>query len=161
MRHASNLGEQFVVNIDKMECSCRKWSITRLPCCHAISAMKFLNLKGEDFIANWFRKSTYKETYNSVVYPINCQQLWEVTTYPDVLSPIKRIMPGRPKKKRRLEPWELKKDETALRKGGVRKRCAVCREIGHNRTACPKKPPPPPEAAGPSQQTGPPAPSGP
>ena len=150
-----------MVNIDKMECSCRKWSITGLPCCHAISAIKFLNLKGEDFIANWFRKSTYEETYNSVVYPINGQQLWEVTAYPDVLPPSKRIMPGRPKKKRRLEPWELKKDETAIRKGGVRKRCAVCREIGHNRIACPKKPPPPPEAAGPSQQTGPPAPSGP
>jgi len=66
-------------------------------------------------------------------------------------------MPGRPKKKRRLEPWELKKDDTTLRKGGICKRFAMCREIGHNRTACPKKlvPPPsqsfvPPEASGPS-----------
>ena len=150
-----------MVNIDKMECTCKKWSISGLPCCHALSAMKFLNLKGEDFIAHWFKKSTYEETYNSVVYPINGHQLWEVTAYPDVLPPIKRIMPGRPKKKRRLEPWELKKDETALRKGGIRKRCVVCREIGHNRTACPKKPVPPPEAPSPSQQTGPVAPSGP
>jgi len=65
--------------------------------------------------------------------------LWEVTEYPDVLPPIKRIMPGRPKKKRRLESWELKKDETALRKGGICKRWVVCREIGHNKTSCPKK----------------------
>ena len=131
------------MNIDKMECSCRKWSITGLPCCHAISAMKFLNLKGEDFIAYWFRMSTYEETYNSVVYPINHQQVWEVTTYHDVLPPTKRIMPGWPKKKRRLEPWELKKDDTTLRKGGIRKRCAACREIGNSRTVCPKKLVPP------------------
>jgi len=121
--------------------------------------MKFLNLKGEDFIAHWFRKSTYEETYNSVVYPINGQEVWEATAYSDVLPPTKRIMLGRPKKKRRLEPWELKKDDTTLRKGGIRKRCVVCREIGHNRTACPKKLVPPPSqsivpatTSGPSQQ---------
>jgi len=129
-----------VVNIDKLECSCRKWSISGLPCCHALSAMKFLNLQGEDFIGHWFRTSTYEETYNSVIFPINGQEVWEVTAYPDVLPPTKRIMPGRPKKKRRLEPWELRKDDTTLRKGGIRKRCAVCREIGHNKTACPKTP---------------------
>ena len=159
VRHALNLGEQFVMNIDKMEYTCRKWSISGLPCCHALSAMKFLNLKGEDFIAHWFRKSTSKETYNSVIFPINGQEVWEVTAYPDVLPPTKRIMTGRPKKKRRLEPWELKRDDTTLQKGGIRKRCAVCREIGHNRTACPKKLGPPPSqstvpvtASGPSQQ---------
>ena len=61
-----------------MECTCRKWSISGLPCCHALFAMKFLNLKWEDFIAHWFRKSMYEETYNSVVYPImvsNCGKL--------------------------------------------------------------------------------------
>jgi len=90
--------------------------------------------------------------------------VWEVTTYPDVLPPTKRITPGKPKKKKRLEPWEMKKDDTILQKGGIRKRCAVCRKIGHNKTACPKKhvPPPrqsfvPPVASGPSQQTSPPA----
>jgi len=31
--------------------------------------------------------------------------VWEVTTYPDVFPPTKRIMLGRLKKKRRLEPW--------------------------------------------------------
>ena len=46
-------------------------------------------------------------------------------------------MPGRPKKKRKLEACEIKKDETQLRKGGYKKRCTVCRGVGHNRTFCP------------------------
>ena len=49
-------------------------------------------------------------------------------------------MLGRPKKKRRFEQWELRKDDTQLRKGGHRKRCRVCRELGHNRTHCPQLP---------------------
>jgi len=56
------------------------------------------------------------------------------------MSPRKRIMPGRPKKKRRLKQWELRKDDTQLRKGGHRKRCRVCRELGHNRKHCPQVP---------------------
>jgi len=137
VRHISQLGEQFAVNIDKRDCTCRKWAISGMPCCHALTAMKFLNLNGEDFMSDWFRKTTYEETYNSIIYPINGQQAWERTPYPDVFPPKKRVMPGRPKKKRRLEAWEIKKDDTQLRKGGYKKRCTVCRGVGHNRTFCP------------------------
>jgi len=36
--------------------------------------------------------------------------------------PHKRILPRRPKKKRRLEKWELRKDNTQISKGGHRKK---------------------------------------
>jgi len=110
-------------------------------------------------MSNWFRKTTYEETYNSIIYPINGQQAWERTPYPNVFPQKKRVMPGRPKKKRRLETWEIKKDDTQLRKGGYKKRCIVCRGVGHNRTFCPhntqsKEPQSTQFAAGPSKQTG-------
>ncbi|KOM50184.1 hypothetical protein LR48_Vigan08g101100 [Vigna angularis] len=41
------------------------------------------------------------------------------------------------KKKRRLEAWELKKNDTELRKDGSRKTCALCKELGHNKRSCP------------------------
>ncbi|XP_017423456.1 uncharacterized protein LOC108332650 [Vigna angularis] len=69
--HISQFGEQYVVNLENKECSCRKWLITGIPCTHAITAMKFLNLNAEDYISHWFRKSTYEETYNTIIYPIN------------------------------------------------------------------------------------------
>jgi len=62
------------------------------------------------------------------------------TPYPGVHPPHKRILPGRPKKKRRLEEWELRKDNTQISKGGHRKKCSICRQIGHNRNNCPDKP---------------------
>ncbi|WVZ24361.1 hypothetical protein V8G54_002905 [Vigna mungo] len=55
-----------------------------------------------------------------------------VTPYSDILPPKKKTMPGRPKKKRRLE------DE--LRKGGQRKKCVICHELGHNKKGCPQRP---------------------
>jgi len=136
VRHISQLGERFVVNIDEQSCTCRKWSISGIPCCHSLSAMKFLNLNGEDFIPTVFRKSIYEEIYTSIIFPINGQSFWETTPYPDVLPPSKRILPGRPKKKRRLKQRKIKRDETRLRKGGLRKTCRICKQVGHNRRAC-------------------------
>ncbi|XP_017426226.1 uncharacterized protein LOC108334801 [Vigna angularis] len=103
VRHVSQAGDKFVVNLDQNLCTCRKWAITGVPCCHSLAAMKFLNLDAEDFIPCCFRKSTYKEIYSSIVHPINGNKMWEITLYVDVLPPPKRILHGRPKKKRRLE----------------------------------------------------------
>jgi len=140
-----------VVNIDSKHCTCRKWSLTGIPCCHAVAAIKFLNLSEEDFLPHWFRISTYEETYNSIIYPCNGQQMWTETEFPDVLPPPKRILPGRPKKKRRLEAWEMNKNGKQITKHGMTKKCSICKEVGHNRKSCPQQP----EPAPPSQPTPP------
>ncbi|XP_052736612.1 uncharacterized protein LOC108320266 [Vigna angularis] len=116
----------------------RRWSITGIPCCHSLAAMKFLNIDGQQFIPACFLKSTYEETYASIVYPINGNNMWDLTPYPDVMPPRKKVMSGRPKRKRRLEQWEIRKDDSRVSKGGLRKRCGICREVGHNRSRCPK-----------------------
>ncbi|XP_052730538.1 uncharacterized protein LOC108324442 [Vigna angularis] len=138
VRHVSQSGEKFVVNIDEFSCSCRRWSITGIPCCHSLAAMKFLNIDGQQFIPACFLKSTYEETNASIVYPINGNNMWDLTPYPDVMPPRKKVMPGRPKRKRRLKQWEIRKDDSRVSKGGLRKRCGICREVGHNRSRCPK-----------------------
>jgi len=135
------IGEKFVVDLDKQECSCRKWTITSIPCCYAIIATRFLNLNAEDYFPHWFLKSTYEETYLSMIYPVNGPHMWEMTSYADVLPPAKRLLLGRPKKKRRLELWELRKDDTQVRQGETRKRCVICRALGHKRNTCPQAPP--------------------
>jgi len=57
----------------------------------------------EDFIPIWFRRSTYEQTYQSIIFLVNGEVLWEITPYPDVHPPHKRILPGKPKKK---EGWK-------------------------------------------------------
>jgi len=63
--------------------------------------------------------------------------VWEMNTNIEVMPPAKRILPGRPKKKCRLESWELRKDDMRVRQGGTQKRCAICRQLGHKRNSCP------------------------
>ncbi|WVZ16927.1 hypothetical protein V8G54_009909 [Vigna mungo] len=138
VRHVSQAENKFIVDIDKLECTCRKWAISGIPCCHALAAMKFLNLDAEEFILVCFRKSAYEAMYSSIVYPINGENMWQITPYNEVLPPKKRTLPRRPKKKRRLHEWELVRDETRMRKGGIQKRCGICKDLGHNRTSCQK-----------------------
>jgi len=99
VRHASHIGNKFVVNIDQVSCTYMKWSITRIPCCHSLATMKFLNINGEEFISNWYKKSMYEETYSSIIFPINVQKVCDITPYPDVLPPPKTTLPGIQKKK--------------------------------------------------------------
>jgi len=77
-----------------------------------------------------------------MIYPVNGPHLWEMTSYCDVLPPTKRVLRGRPKKKCRLKSWELKKDYMQVRQSGTRKRCGICRQLGHKRNNCPQAPPP-------------------
>ena len=147
VRHVSTIGEKFVMNVDSMECTYRKWGITGIPCSHSMATMKFLNMNVDQYVAHWFTKSSYEEIYFSIIYPMNDQHVWEITPFPDVLPPLKRILSGRPKKKRRLQASEMKKDDTQVKRWGIRKKCAICKQLGHNRTTCPQAPPSPQSSA--------------
>ncbi|XP_014492603.1 uncharacterized protein LOC106755020 [Vigna radiata var. radiata] len=99
VHHMFNNGDKFVVNIDDSSCTCRTWMMTRIPCCHSLAAMKFLNIDREQFIDSCYMKSIYEETYSSIIYPINGANMWNITPYPDVSPPHKSVLLGRPKRK--------------------------------------------------------------
>ena len=69
--------------------------------------MKSGNFKVDDYIPDYYRVSRYKTIYRFVLYHVNGSNLWAKTPYPDVQPPKFRKMPGRPKKRRNLEQWEI------------------------------------------------------
>jgi len=95
VNHVSMIGDKFMVNLDKLEYTCRKWTITGIPCCHSLTAMRFLNINIEQHIPHWFLTSTYEETYIPLIYPVNGPKVWEMNSDIDVLPPPKRILPRR------------------------------------------------------------------
>jgi len=121
-----------------------------------LTIMRFLNINVEQHIPHWFLTSTYEETYIPLIYPVNGPNVWEMNSNIDVFPPSNRILPGTPEKNRRLESWELHKDSIQLRQGGTRKRCEICRQIGHRRNGYPQAPKEPPTQPPTNPQTQPP-----
>lgn len=143
IRHRSMNGDSYSINLLRKECSCRKWLLTGLPCCHAISCMKSQDIDVDQYVSDCFRKERYEICYSHIIYPVNGQSLWRRTEYTDLQPPPIKRQPGRPKKNRRKDVDE-KRDEQQLKKAKYGMKCSRCKAEGHNKSTC-KLPPPPPQ----------------
>lgn len=69
--------EQFIVDMHKGVCSCRKWEVSGIPCKHAIAALWDQVANGElvshpeDLVHPCYRMETWKKMYSYKIEPIN------------------------------------------------------------------------------------------
>lgn len=143
VRHRSMSGDSYSINLLRKECSCRKWLLTGLPCCHALSCMIGQGIDVDQYVSDYFRKEKYEACYSHIIYPVNGQSLWTRTEFTDLQPPPIKRQPGRPKKNRRKDADE-KRDEQQLKRARYGMKCSRCKAEGHNKSTC--KLPPPPEA---------------
>ncbi|XP_031124273.1 uncharacterized protein LOC116026987 [Ipomoea triloba] len=118
----------FKVDLINKQCSCRRWDLTGIPCSHAIAAVRKQRESPEDYVHQCYTVDSYLKAYEPAIQPILSSELWPKTNLPDPLPPKYKAQPGRPKKKRKINPIEeSKKDSTKLkaRKVGEVKRCSV------------------------------------
>ena len=123
--------QSFTVDLDKRHCSCRKWDTTVILCAHAVSRIFFNRQDAEQYVHRCFHISTYKVWYESVIAPINGQNMWRPSGVQPVQPPIKRRPLGKPKKERTREVGEL-----AGRRADISRQCKTCGKIGHNKRSC-------------------------
>ncbi|XP_071933232.1 uncharacterized protein [Coffea arabica] len=64
-------GDQFVVDLRSMTCTCRKWQLGGIPCGHAVAAIYRRRDKPEKNVAPICWKTTYMKSYEPVLNPIN------------------------------------------------------------------------------------------
>ncbi|XP_019179510.1 PREDICTED: uncharacterized protein LOC109174707 [Ipomoea nil] len=135
----------FKVSLLQKQCSCRRWDLTGIPCSHAIAAIRKQRERPEDYVHNCYTVDSYFRAYEPAILPISSSELWPKTNLPAPLPPKYKAQPGRPKKKRKISPFEeTKKDSLAqrTRKVGEVKRCRVCGQKGHNKATCKRNNPP-------------------
>jgi hypothetical protein len=65
---------QFVVDLRKRRCGCRKWKITRIPCPHAVTAILYDCGDPEDYVDECFTIEIYKKAYALVIYPMPSEE---------------------------------------------------------------------------------------
>lgn len=93
-------GHEVVCDFKKKTCACRKWQLNGIPCFHARACIFFQKLNPEDFIHSCYLKKRFVQVYSHILEPINGEPYWEETQADPPMPPLKKTMPGRPKKNR-------------------------------------------------------------
>ncbi|CAL5189906.1 unnamed protein product [Lathyrus oleraceus] len=136
VRHVKNSAETFTVNLKDDICSYKRWDLTGLPCVHALSSMKIMNFKIDNYIHEYYRKSRYMAVYKHVIYPVNGSNIWVKTPYPDVQPPKYRNMYGILKNGSNLEQGEINGIDRKMRGIGFIVKCSRCNKAGHDKLTC-------------------------
>jgi len=132
------LTDKFIVELNKHSCTCNFWDLVGIPCRHVIAAIRLKEDDPENYVHRYYRIEKYRECYSQGITPINGQNMWPKTNYPDILPPAYKRGPGRPKKLRRREPDETTSTNRWSRTRTTN-RCNVCLEYGHNARTCKKE----------------------
>ncbi|KAL2925707.1 AT-hook motif nuclear-localized protein 27 [Bienertia sinuspersici] len=130
--------DSMTVNLEEKTCTCRKWDLTGIPCCHAIAAIYFCHREAEEYVHDYYKKETYLKAYSGSIPPVEGERHWPKVGLQLDPPPIK-IGPGRPRKNRRKDPFEDPKRPGKLSKHGMEMTCSVCNNKGHNKRRCPNK----------------------
>ncbi|OMO84172.1 Transposase, MuDR, plant [Corchorus capsularis] len=134
--------DRYVVRLDEKKCSCRRYTLSGIPCAHAICAIRERGAKIEDYVSSWYHASTYMACYANVLQPMTGRSDWPKAPggqLPIQPPPFERV-PGRPKTARRKKPDEPNKDkdDTHLSRVGQIQTCSKCQQQGHNKKSCKK-----------------------
>ena len=127
--------KHYIVELRKRSCSCRRWQLTGIPCCHAISSLRHERVRTALMVASCYKLTTFVQAYNCDIYPVGDRSEWPKTHGPDILPPYYEKKCGRPKKSRRKTPEELA-EGTKLSKHGVKMHCGYCRNPSHTKRNC-------------------------
>ncbi|RYR73341.1 hypothetical protein Ahy_A02g007698 [Arachis hypogaea] len=111
------------------------------PCEHAMSCIRKMCLDVKNYVNKCYRKETYVDCYQHVIYPLNGPNLWSRTENDDVLPPVFRKPIGRPKLRRNKTGDEPRNNGplSKLARTGQQQKCSYCFALGHNKRTCPRK----------------------
>ncbi|XP_048133592.1 uncharacterized protein LOC125314714 [Rhodamnia argentea] len=141
-------GDKRVVNIRQRTCSCRKWDISGIPCCHVVAALVYLKEPPEKWVHTCFKMETFLKTYSHVVPAIDSKDTRLARDHllpPDVPKQVGRKKKQRTKSLNEMVDNNLKTKKkkivqepvgTKLKRQNTTITCGKCGGSGHNRNNC-------------------------
>ncbi|XP_010689632.2 uncharacterized protein LOC104903315 [Beta vulgaris subsp. vulgaris] len=130
--------DTLTVDLEKRSCTCRKWDLSGVSCCHGIACIFFLHHEAEDYVDECYKREAYLKMYCGGISLLTGERHWPKVDMPLDPPPIK-IGPGRPRKNRIKDPREDPKRSGKLSKHGVEMSCSVRKNKGNNKRTCPDK----------------------
>ncbi|KAL2933974.1 Antiviral helicase SKI2, partial [Bienertia sinuspersici] len=145
--------DSLVVDLQEKTCTCGKWDLIGIPCCHAVACIFWMHKNAEDFVSEWYKKDTYLKAYSGSISPCPGERHWPSVELPLDPPPI-QIGPGRPRKNRRKHPTKNPKKKGKVTKHEVEMKCSICKSKSHNKRKCPDKDKGPTEEPAPKRRRG-------
>ncbi|GKD42936.1 mutator type transposase, partial [Tanacetum coccineum] len=138
--------DQYIVNMDRRVCSCKKLELTVIPCKHVVAAIYNMseNSVGVGIPEQWvhaaYRLETWAHVYLFKVNSCNGRNMWLVVESRTVIIPPLYKPPiGRPPKKRKKSNDKIASQivsSSKLSRKGKSVSCDKCDNVGHNRKGC-------------------------
>ncbi|KAF7140647.1 hypothetical protein RHSIM_Rhsim06G0119600 [Rhododendron simsii] len=128
-------GVRHLVDLGRIECVCRQWEISGIPCKHAMAAIMKDRKNVEDFVHSYYSKEMYLRAHGSMIHPILDHSMWTIVPGDPLDSPPLRRLSGRPRKARKRAANEPAAG-TSQSKRSQTVKCMRCKEFGHNKRTC-------------------------
>lgn len=128
---------QHIMDLTAKTCDCRRWQLTGIPCCHAVSCLRHERIAPESVLPNCYSLDAYNSAYAYNIWPCRDKSQWEKIDAQEVLPPVYEKRVGRPPKARKKQAHEVPgKNGPRLSRHGVAMHCSHCKEAGHNSAGC-------------------------
>ncbi|RYR46685.1 hypothetical protein Ahy_A07g032465 [Arachis hypogaea] len=133
--------DKFIVDLKNHKYSCKKFQLTGYPCEHAMSCIRKMCLNVKNYMNKYYKKETYVNCYQYVIYAVNGLNFWVRTQNDDVLPLVFRKPIGCPKLSRN-KTYDKSRNNRPLSKlsrVGQQQKYSYCFALGHNKRTCSRK----------------------
>ncbi|GJU15872.1 RNA-directed DNA polymerase, eukaryota, reverse transcriptase zinc-binding domain protein [Tanacetum coccineum] len=110
----------FGVNLITRSCDCRLWTLTGVPCAHAVAAYMKQKIDPDLGVSNSYSQSKWFDTYKFSIKPVYGYKMWKPTRNTPPLPPIVKTIPRRPRKNRIKHPSEQEHEHSVSRAATLR-----------------------------------------
>ncbi|KAG5568642.1 hypothetical protein H5410_064342, partial [Solanum commersonii] len=83
----ASIMDNWAVDLEKRTCSCRKWTLTGIPCKHAIAAIWANREDTLDYVHDSYKVETYRKIYKNAIFSMNGLQIWPKSNKHPLLPP--------------------------------------------------------------------------
>ena len=129
----SGVSQRISANCRSHSQNCRRWQLTGIPCCHAVSCLRHERIAPESVLPSCYSLDAYNNAYAYSIWPCRDKSEWEKIDAHQVLPPVYEKRVVRPPKARKKQPHEVPgKNGPRLSRYGVIMHCSHCSEGGHN-----------------------------
>ena len=125
-------------NMDRRTCTCIRWDLTGIPCRHALKLIQDKRLNTENFVADCYLTTLWKQQYSDSITPVKGMKFWKEAYGSQIQPPARPAEKGRKKnpEKRKKSSYESLTKGKKVSKHLKTIHCYRCGFPGHNSLHC-------------------------